>query len=64
MKLIVEEKDLLECNFDEDLLDDVINVLDPIKVEIIYDDGKKKEVISSGCTNQNITSYKAAVGSN
>lgn len=51
MKLIVEEKDLLECNFDEDLLDDVVNVLDPINVEIIYDVGKKKEVISSGCTN-------------
>lgn len=51
MKLIVEEKDLLEGNFDEDLIDDVVNVLDPINVEIIYDVGKKKEVISSGCTN-------------
>ena len=51
MKLIIEEKDLLEGNFDEDLLDDVVNVLDPINVEIIYDVGKKKEVISSGCTN-------------
>jgi hypothetical protein len=51
MKLIVEEKDLLEGNFDEELIDDVVKVLDPINVEVVYDIEKKKEVISSGCTN-------------
>lgn len=51
MKLIVEEKDLLEGNFDEELIDDVVKVLYPLNVEVIYDVEKKKEVISSGCTN-------------
>lgn len=51
MKLIVEEKDLLEGNFDEELIDDVVKILDPLNVEVIYDVEKKKEVISSGCTN-------------
>lgn len=51
MKLIVEEKDLLEGNFDEELIDDVVKILDPLNVEVIYDVEKKKGVISSGCTN-------------
>ena len=51
MKLIVEQNDLIEGNFDEELIDDVVNVLDPLNVEVIYDVEKKKEVISSGCTN-------------
>ena len=51
MKLIVEEKDLIESNFDEELIDDVVKVLDPLNVEVVYDVGKKKKVISSGCTN-------------
>lgn len=51
MKLIVEEKDLLEGNFDEELIDDVVNVLDPLDVEVVYEVEKKKKVIPSGCTN-------------
>lgn len=52
MKLIVEEKDLIEGNFDEELIEDVVKILDPINVEVIYEIEKKKtEVISSGCTN-------------
>lgn len=51
MKLIVEEKDLLEGNFDEELIDDVVKILDPLNVEVIYEVEKKKKVISSGCTN-------------
>jgi len=51
MKLIVEQNDLIEGNFDEELIDDVVKILDPINVEVVYDVEKKKEVISSGCTN-------------
>lgn len=53
MKLIVEQNDMLEGNFDEDLITDVLQVLDPLKVDVIYelDKPKKTEVISSGCTN-------------
>lgn len=50
MKLIVEEKDLLEGNFDEELIDDVLNILDPLDVEVVYEVEKKKKVNPSGCT--------------
>lgn len=36
MKIIVEQKDLIEGNFDEELLDDVAKLLYPLKVEFVY----------------------------
>ena len=43
MKPIIETKDLIERNFDGELLDDVANVLWPLDLEIIYEDEKKKQ---------------------
>ena len=64
MKLIIEQNDLLESGFDEDLIEDIIQSAAPHHIEVVYDvEPKKAKVISSGCTNQNIASYKAAVGS-
>lgn len=52
MKLIVEQNDMLEGNFDEDLIEDIIQAVAPRHIEVIYDvEPKKTEVISSGCTN-------------
>lgn len=53
MKLIVEEKDLLESGFDEDLIEDIIQAAAPYHIEVVYDveSPKKAKVISSGCTN-------------
>lgn len=36
MKIIVEQEDLIEGNFDEELLDDVAKLLYPLKVEFVY----------------------------
>ena len=36
MKIIVEQNDLIEGNFDEELLDDVVKILYPLNVEFVY----------------------------
>lgn len=36
MKIIVEQNDLIEGNFDEELLDDVARMLYQLKVEFVY----------------------------
>lgn len=36
MKIIVEQNDLIEGNFDEELLDDVAKMLYPLNVEFVY----------------------------
>lgn len=36
MKIIVEQNDLIEGNFDEELLNDVARMLYPLKVEFVY----------------------------
>ena len=52
MKLIIEQNDLLESGFDEDLIEDIIQAATPHHIEVIYDvEPKKAKVISSGCTN-------------
>ena len=52
MKLIMEQNDLLESGFDEDLIEDIIQAATPHHIEVIYDvEPKKTKVISSGCTN-------------
>lgn len=52
MKLIVEQNDMLEGNFDEDIIEDIIQAVAPHHIEVIYNvEPKKTKVISSGCTN-------------
>mgnify|MGYP003295684406 CR=1 FL=1 len=36
MKIIVEQNDLIEGNFNEELLDDVARMLYPLNVEFVY----------------------------